>query len=150
MEGLEPPQPCGHMDLNHARLPIPPHPHIPIGKIAATGSDSYLKPILPVLSGIATAYRPDFTPLAVSSCFAGLPPLVTFAVTIPDAFIRFCKSSFVGFMPLVCPRLKIATLPVPGAATLGGGPASVLLEVPSVLRSDGLCVNLGELGPPKE
>ncbi len=27
MRGLEPPQPCGYMDLNHARLPIPPHPH---------------------------------------------------------------------------------------------------------------------------
>ena len=22
--GLEPPRPCGHMTLNHARLPIPP------------------------------------------------------------------------------------------------------------------------------
>ena len=30
------------------------------------------------------------------------------------------------------------------------GPASGLLEVPGVLRSHGLCVNLGELGPPKE
>ena len=27
MKGLEPPHPCGYMDLNHARLPIPPHPH---------------------------------------------------------------------------------------------------------------------------
>ena len=26
MRGLEPPHPCGYMDLNHARLPIPPHP----------------------------------------------------------------------------------------------------------------------------
>ena len=25
--GLEPPRPCGHMNLNHARLPIPPLPH---------------------------------------------------------------------------------------------------------------------------
>ena len=23
-KGLEPPHPCGYMDLNHARLPIPP------------------------------------------------------------------------------------------------------------------------------
>src|SRR5690348_3351492 len=23
-KGLEPPRPCGHMDLNHARLPVPP------------------------------------------------------------------------------------------------------------------------------
>src|SRR5215469_13694982 len=23
-KGLEPPRPCGHLDLNHARLPIPP------------------------------------------------------------------------------------------------------------------------------
>ena len=27
MRGLEPPLPEGNMDLNHARLPIPPHPH---------------------------------------------------------------------------------------------------------------------------
>ena len=26
-KGLEPPRPCGHMDLNHARLPIPPLRH---------------------------------------------------------------------------------------------------------------------------
>src|SRR5580700_3909665 len=30
MRGLEPPHPCEYMDLNHARLPIPPHPHIPL------------------------------------------------------------------------------------------------------------------------
>ena len=29
MKGLEPSHPCGYMDLNHARLPIPPHPHKP-------------------------------------------------------------------------------------------------------------------------
>jgi hypothetical protein len=28
MRGLEPPQPCGYQNLNLARLPIPPHPHI--------------------------------------------------------------------------------------------------------------------------
>lgn len=28
MRGLEPPRDCSHMDLNHARLPIPPHPQI--------------------------------------------------------------------------------------------------------------------------
>jgi hypothetical protein len=27
MRGLEPPLPCENMDLNHARLPVPPHPH---------------------------------------------------------------------------------------------------------------------------
>src|SRR5690606_18132938 len=27
--GLEPPRPCGHMTLNHARLPIPPLRHAP-------------------------------------------------------------------------------------------------------------------------
>ena len=26
-KGLEPPHPCGYMDLNHARLPIPPLRH---------------------------------------------------------------------------------------------------------------------------
>jgi hypothetical protein len=27
-KGLEPPHPCGYMDLNHARLPIPPLRHV--------------------------------------------------------------------------------------------------------------------------
>ena len=27
IRGLEPPLPCENMDLNHARLPIPPYPH---------------------------------------------------------------------------------------------------------------------------
>jgi hypothetical protein len=27
MKGLEPSLPCENMDLNHARLPVPPHPH---------------------------------------------------------------------------------------------------------------------------
>ena len=26
-KGLEPPHPCGYVDLNHARLPIPPLRH---------------------------------------------------------------------------------------------------------------------------
>lgn len=28
MGGFEPPQPCGHMALNHARLPVPPHSQV--------------------------------------------------------------------------------------------------------------------------
>src|SRR3954470_13667686 len=28
IRGLEPPLPCENMDLNHARLPIPPYPHV--------------------------------------------------------------------------------------------------------------------------
>ena len=38
-KGLEPPHPCGYMDLNHARLPIPPlrpWAGAPGGKIGAT------------------------------------------------------------------------------------------------------------------
>ena len=31
-KGLEPPHPCEYMDLNHARLPIPPLRHISHGK----------------------------------------------------------------------------------------------------------------------
>src|SRR3954453_15191408 len=27
LEGVEPPRPCGHGDLNAARLPVPPQPH---------------------------------------------------------------------------------------------------------------------------
>ena len=27
IRGLEPPRRCRHMNLNHARLPVPPHPH---------------------------------------------------------------------------------------------------------------------------
>ena len=34
-KGLEPPHPCGYMDLNHARLPIPPLRH---GKAASEHS----------------------------------------------------------------------------------------------------------------
>src|ERR1022692_4205651 len=37
MKGLEPSHPCEYMDLNHARLPIPPHPHV-----CTTGSKLYL------------------------------------------------------------------------------------------------------------
>ena len=31
IRGLEPPLPCENMDLNHARLPIPPYPHMLVG-----------------------------------------------------------------------------------------------------------------------
>jgi hypothetical protein len=41
----------------------------PSEKLLPLASDSYLKPIVAVLPGIATAYPPDFTPLTVSSCF---------------------------------------------------------------------------------
>ena len=37
MKGLEPSHPCEYMDLNHARLPIPPHPHV-----CTTGCKLYL------------------------------------------------------------------------------------------------------------
>src|ERR1019366_260116 len=37
MKGLEPSHPCEYMDLNHARLPIPPHPHV-----CTTGRKLYL------------------------------------------------------------------------------------------------------------
>ena len=30
--GIEPPQGCPHMNLNHARLPIPPREHIEDGR----------------------------------------------------------------------------------------------------------------------
>jgi hypothetical protein len=39
-KGLEPPHPCGYMDLNHARLPIPPLRHIVPAQIALDGSNS--------------------------------------------------------------------------------------------------------------
>jgi hypothetical protein len=39
MRGLEPPHPCEYMDLNHARLPIPPHPHV--------GKELFIVPDLP-------------------------------------------------------------------------------------------------------
>ena len=42
MRGLEPPLPCENMDLNHARLPIPPHPHAG----GHSYSTEFAKPIL--------------------------------------------------------------------------------------------------------
>ena len=35
-KGLEPPHPCGYMDLNHARLPIPPLRQVTYFCVAAT------------------------------------------------------------------------------------------------------------------
>src|SRR5437868_12836427 len=37
-KGLEPPHPCEYMDLNHARLPIPPLRHETQVRICLTGS----------------------------------------------------------------------------------------------------------------
>src|SRR5271165_7479994 len=49
-KGLEPPHPCGYMDLNHARLPIPPLRHgMERAAIATRGSGS--KVIVQVPSG---------------------------------------------------------------------------------------------------
>jgi hypothetical protein len=39
-KGLEPPHPCGYMDLNHARLPIPPLRHEGPAQITLDGSNS--------------------------------------------------------------------------------------------------------------
>ena len=39
-KGLEPPHPCGYMDLNHARLPIPP---LRLGTASAVASQGYLQ-----------------------------------------------------------------------------------------------------------
>jgi hypothetical protein len=38
-KGLEPPHPCGYMDLNHARLPIPPLRHGVPAQITLDGSN---------------------------------------------------------------------------------------------------------------
>ena len=45
-KGLEPPRPCGHMDLNHARLPIPPlrlKAEIPLCASSARNRDETLR-----------------------------------------------------------------------------------------------------------
>ena len=45
-KGLEPPHPCEYMDLNHARLPIPPLRHFVVRQTktgAATGLHIYSK-----------------------------------------------------------------------------------------------------------
>src|SRR5437660_5466926 len=34
-KGLEPPHPCGYMDLNHARLPIPPLRRVTFRSVAS-------------------------------------------------------------------------------------------------------------------
>ncbi len=39
-EGLEPPRTCAHMDLNHARLPIPPLGHLAVLKAGSVGGEA--------------------------------------------------------------------------------------------------------------
>ena len=38
-KGLEPPHPCGYMDLNHARLPIPPRWQSVSGRMRAADQE---------------------------------------------------------------------------------------------------------------
>src|SRR5689334_499297 len=56
-KGLEPPHPCGYMDLNHARLPIPPlrlWAGAPGGIIGATPNIYLL-----ILHNLCQTTRPD-------------------------------------------------------------------------------------------
>src|SRR6478672_3549924 len=79
-KGLEPPHPCEYMDLNHARLPIPPLRHGTQVRILLTGSIFESRKSggacqIQGRRGIAVNYRPAlsgvFTPLrSISTDFA--------------------------------------------------------------------------------
>ena len=60
--GLEPPRPCGHMNLNHARLPIPPLPHDKKGE----EQGEILFALDPVKPGSSRVHRAQ----AASDCIA--------------------------------------------------------------------------------
>ncbi len=49
MRGLEPPLPCENVDLNHARLPIPPHPQMGYTAIL---HDGLAQALLPAVSAL--------------------------------------------------------------------------------------------------
>jgi hypothetical protein len=52
-KGLEPPHPCEYMDLNHARLPIPPlrlGAFVPLEGSLVEGSRTAVNGLLPLLS----------------------------------------------------------------------------------------------------
>jgi hypothetical protein len=53
-KGLEPPHPCGYMDLNHARLPIPPLRQVRLcGAAQAALMEETTTSILQVVRGVS-------------------------------------------------------------------------------------------------
>src|SRR5215472_15846533 len=55
-KGLEPPHPCGYMDLNHARLPIPP---LRRGKRTSQSETRCVGNTTDCTSGVVDAQRGD-------------------------------------------------------------------------------------------
>src|ERR1039458_3037270 len=95
MKGLEPSHPCEYMDLNHARLPIPPHPHVGwklLSYTTSTTSTPMLRAV-PATARMAAARSKQFKSgiliLAISSICAWviLPTLVLWGSG--DPFARF-------------------------------------------------------------
>src|ERR1019366_3808978 len=92
MKGLEPSHPCEYMDLNHARLPIPPHPHVGWKLLSYTTSTPMLCAV-PATERMAAARSKQFKSgiliLAISSiCACGIwPTLVLWGSG--DPFARF-------------------------------------------------------------
>src|SRR6202021_2833549 len=71
-KGLEPPHPCGYMDLNHARLPIPPlRQKVTLGYAAHSGADLSGRVtinILPARRKLSNLRRPIPQPQLISVC----------------------------------------------------------------------------------
>ena len=82
-KGLEPPHPCGYMDLNHARLPIPPLRLVTIGQPgeAAIGkNNSFIFYRRSQLCQTATQ-------TCQASCVATHPTVFTVVNSLPEAGI---------------------------------------------------------------
>ena len=62
-KGLEPPHPCEYMDLNHARLPIPPLRHL----CCARPNPALRREILFYFKGFAECVKPRSTPEQLGS-----------------------------------------------------------------------------------
>ena len=89
MRGLEPPRACTHGDLNAARLPIPPHPLVPLNlsDAAGRGVDApWYRRVAPRMRGRATLRYPSRRPAPLSSRGLGRRPLTAeTGVRIPVA-----------------------------------------------------------------
>ena len=80
-KGLEPPHPCEYVDLNHARLPIPPLRHDPSSArgaeraailILATGEPGVKLREQAVVGQFEEAFLPGLKPTSISPGCAGV------------------------------------------------------------------------------
>src|SRR4051794_31650771 len=86
-KGLEPPHPCEYIDLNHARLPIPPLRHevsCSIHRVAASGRD-----YSSILTNRGGSVKPHKNSVVLQpNCTTTKNSRIQFAVTLPVAFAR--------------------------------------------------------------